>query len=381
MCPLVQTRPVQTMDLVSVDKRRLCFELNPALDNVSISDTLTVNNVAPHIVAFKVKTNNQDRYIVRPNVGVIDAESKVSISISFHPMAPFPDIASPCKDKFLLRVSPISHHQTDNLADFWAQCESDPAVRGIKFHVDFNVPDEESEQPETESPIDPVIATANGTAEMKPFPPTSPDTVINTNTSESLLAPADTAPEPPGPEFITANTASFPPLSSEISSSHSQTEPLLKHTPYQAVAPHARDMPPNLISTSPPPPEILSSTNAMRQHHLQARESSNLTQITTHPGEDDGATSERRYQEALAQVAQLQTSLDEKNLELSRLKTELAETRAETERVLKNAPSTPLPANSLLSDPFGGVSVTGLGLMLVLFLLVVNIILRFTVSS
>lgn len=369
------------MDLVSIDKRRLCFELNPALDNVSISDTLTVNNVAPHIVAFKVKTNNQDRYIVRPNVGVIDAESKVSIAISFHPMAPFPDIASPCKDKFLLRVSPISHHQTDNLTEFWAQCESDPAVRGLKFHVDFNVPDQASEQPETESRIDPVIATANGTAETKPFPPTSPDTVINTNTSESLLTPADTAaPEPLRPEFSVANTPSFPPVSTTISSSHSQTEPLPNPT-YQVVAPHARDMPPNLLSTSEPPPEIFPSTNAIRQHHLQARETANLTQLTTQPGEDDGATSEKRYQEALAQVAQLQTSLDEKNLELSRLKTELAETRAETERVLKSAPSTPLPANSLLSDPFGGVSATALGLMLVLFLLVVNILLRFTVSS
>lgn len=368
------------MDLVSVDKRRLCFELNPALDNVSITDTLTVNNVAPHIVAFKVKTNNQDRYIVRPNVGVIDAESKVSIAISFHPTAPFPDAASPCKDKFLLRVSPISHHQTDNLTDFWAQCEADPAVRGLKFHVDFNSPDQESEQRETESRIDPVDHTVDGTAETKHFPPTSPDTVI-TNTSESLLTPADETSEPPRPEFSAANTPSFPPVSPLISSPHSQTELLPNPTPYQAVAPHARDMPPNLLSTNPSPPEISSNINALRQHHLQGRETINLTQLPSQPGEDDGATSERRYQEALAQVSQLQTTLDEKNLELSRLKAELAETRAETERVLTSAPTTPLPANSLLSDPFGGVSVTGLGLMVVLFLLVVNILLRFTMSS
>lgn len=39
------TNLFQTIDLMSVDKRLLCFALNPALENVSISDTLTVNNV------------------------------------------------------------------------------------------------------------------------------------------------------------------------------------------------------------------------------------------------------------------------------------------------------------------------------------------------
>lgn len=68
--------------------------------------------------------------------------------------------------------------------------------------------------------------------------------------------------------------------------------------------------------------------------------------------------------------------LEARNLELARLRAELAETKAETNRVLKQAPVAPLSANKMLSDPFGGVSVAGFGLMLLLFLIVVNIILH-----
>ena len=90
----------------------------------------------------------------------------------------------------------------------------------------------------------------------------------------------------------------------------------------------------------------------------------------------DHLLQEENYEEALQRVRELQAMLDEKNLELARLRAELAETRAESERVLKEAPQTPLSANKVLSDPFGGVSVAGIGLMLLLFLILVNIILR-----
>lgn len=90
----------------------------------------------------------------------------------------------------------------------------------------------------------------------------------------------------------------------------------------------------------------------------------------------DALTGHDDYEKAMAKVKDLQKQLDEKNLELAILRTDLAETRAKTDRVLKEAPTTPLSANKMLSDPFGGVSVAGFGLMVLLFLVLVNVILR-----
>lgn len=240
-------------DLVRVEKRLLRFQV-PHTSDVSSIDTLTVTNISSSNVAFKVKTTNQQRYIVRPNVGVIQIGDTVDIDIGLQLASATPRVG-PSKDKFLLRVAAAPQHlDAASLADFWTALEGDAGVRGFKFKV----------------------------------------------------------------EFFSASDDAQAPVSS-------------------------------------PPPDA--------SRYVIMRDPDELLQ-------DD------KYALAMSRVRELQQSLEAKNLELVRLKTELAETKAETERVLRDAPTTPLSANKVVSDPFGGVSIVGLGLMLLLFLILVNVILR-----
>lgn len=82
------------------------------------------------------------------------------------------------------------------------------------------------------------------------------------------------------------------------------------------------------------------------------------------------------YQTAVERVKQLQALLDAKNLQLNALKTEIAEARAETQRVLKEAPETPVGANKFVADPFGGVSLASILLMLVMFSVLTVVLFR-----
>lgn len=81
---------------------------------------------------------------------------------------------------------------------------------------------------------------------------------------------------------------------------------------------------------------------------------------------------EGKREEAIKRVCELQGKLDEKNLELARLKTELAETQAETERVLRHAPAPPIAANKFVSDPFGGMNLATLAIVLTLFVVIIK---------
>lgn len=272
------------MDLVEVDKRVLSFVLSPPEDGL-VHDTLTVTNIADIPLAFKVKTTNQHRYIVRPNVGKLEPSKSVDIFIGMQPPPRLADnpIAGPSKDKFLLRVTDAPPDEYELPDGFWAGKEDDPTVIGIKFRVEF---------------MDPVIPGEN----LEPIRPIRPLPDVRTPTA----------------------------------------------------VPHARDMPPSMLT---------SDTKKGQVANVELNDAEALLQ-------------QGNYEHAMQRVKDLQEMLDSKNLELARLKTELAETKAESERVLKEAPKTPLSANKLLSDPFGGVSLTGFGLMLLLFLIIVNIILN-----
>ncbi|CAN8073735.1 unnamed protein product [Agarophyton chilense] len=305
--PSTETAPPPprfAMDLVDVFKRVLRFPVNLVQPGAIISDTLTVSNAATTHVAFKVKTTNQHRYLVRPNVGVIPPRGTVKIYIGLQPM-PEPPQLGPSRDKFLLLVIEAPELAGRELPpDFWNTHERDIAIRDVKFKVEFVRQLPPSQAPEA-SPPSPTAKGANKT--LSPSAPTP------------LAAPA---------------------------------------------VPHPRDLPPSGN------PEY--TLQPVAQHETLASSSSTLpAQNGVHQ-----LIEGRDFDAAIERVRQLQQMLDTKNLELARLKTQLAETNAQTQAVLDHAPRAPLSANKFLSDPFGGVSVAGIGLMLLLFLILVNVILR-----
>lgn len=312
--PRVSNQPA--MDLVLVEKRILRFPAAPSDTLTTSSDTLSVTNLSSCDLAFKVKTTNQARYIVRPNVGVIPAHSHLSILIGLHASL---DVPTPglSKDKFLLCVAEAPGTAITGLPDaYWTERETRPDVQGIKFKVEFV-----DETHLVEEPPDQVM----------PVRQHSPNTSsITSPVPRQRDLPPTLAPAPPPGSVVASSVVVDPPVAASASPIPISSRPREENLNPDVVAPVDPD-------------QLLQSAN---------------------------------YESAMTRVRELQALLDAKNLELSRLRTELAETRAESERVLKDAPNTPLPANKLLADPFGGVSVAGFGLMLLLFLVLVNVIIR-----
>lgn len=123
------------MDLVQLDKRILRF--TPPSEHETSQDSLVVTNTAPLALAFKVKTTNQSRYIVRPNLGIIPASSSLTVDISLQPGIPAPAIGV-SKDKFLVMVGTYTGETTLPLPDgYWTSREADEDVMGMKIRVEF----------------------------------------------------------------------------------------------------------------------------------------------------------------------------------------------------------------------------------------------------
>lgn len=297
--------PRTAMDLVLVDRQTFRFTVSSAPTGSLISDTLTVTNVATTHIAFKVKTTNQERYIVRPNVGLIPPRGSSEIYIALQPTTVLPELGS-SRDKFMLRVIEAPELEDNLPVDYWQKHENDAAVRDVKFKVAFVA------DPHLPSPTNQPSVTGSDVT------PTSPPLA-------SASAPAATT-----------------------------------------AVPHPRDLPPSVPHRTEQDPASSAPQDASAMPPSQTAPEPAVDQLLE----------ERNFDAAIERVRQLQQMLDAKNLELARLKTQLAETNAQTQTVLNDAPKTPLSANKFLSDPFGGVSIAGIGLMLLLFLLLVNVILK-----
>lgn len=76
---------------------------------------------------------------------------------------------------------------------------------------------------------------------------------------------------------------------------------------------------------------------------------------------------------ARARAEALQNEVDTKTATLAALKADLQETRAETTRILQDAPRAPLAANPVMTDPFGGVSMLAIALLVLLFAIIVMV--------
>lgn len=311
------------MDLIRLqnDKRLLSFPAAAPTPTRPISDTLELINISPTDVAFKIKTTYQSRYIVRPHVGVIPVNGTLTILIGMQPTPLAPD-PGPSKDKFLLLVTAADGLAERGLpSDYWVERESGPDVGSIKFKVEF----------------------------------------VDVNSEQELVDDVD---------------AVHPVL-------------LAPETPEKTHVPRQRDLPPAVQTSGAKPPVMGEEVSNVVTGEVASVMQSSLTKEALSPAvlgsplaelvsldDADELLQEGNYEAAVRRAKELQAMLDLKNLELARLRMELAETRGESERVLEEAPTTPLSANKVLSDPFGGVSVAGFGLMVVLFVILVNVILR-----
>lgn len=265
-----------------MEKRVLRFPAAPSEVQAPLSDSLVVSNAASNDLAFKVKTTNQARYIVRPNVGVIPQGGNISILIALQPSNEVP-AAGPSKDKFLLMVAEAPDTAEFGLQpDYWTERENDSDVVGIKFKVEFV---------EEDDIVDDAPMADNRVRDM--------------------------------PEEDTA--------------------------------------PGNVVTSA----VVKDEAKPMKGHEAAGADADANTTLSSN-----------NYEAALERVKELQGMLDAKNLELARLKTELAETKAESERILKEAPKMPLAANQMLTDPYGGISMVSYGLLFLLFVVIVGILFR-----
>lgn len=119
-----------------MDKRVLNFSLQSFSRMAVIGDSLSIENMSLDRIAFKVKTTNRTRYLVRPNAGTIDFYSTIKIWFVMQPSSDLPPPGESA-DKFLLQVT--SYPGTESLPnDFWANRASGPPVSKLKFRVTFD---------------------------------------------------------------------------------------------------------------------------------------------------------------------------------------------------------------------------------------------------
>ncbi len=144
-------------DLIRVNKRELVIAVDDGAGRGE-GDVIRVENVADEDIAFKMKTTNPNRYIVRPNVSCIPKGKSADIKVFLAETAPQP-APGPSKDRFQLRVA-LAPGLSEELSatEFWREHEDDQSLLRLKFSVKFvpfvppAEPRDESEDPPSELP-------------------------------------------------------------------------------------------------------------------------------------------------------------------------------------------------------------------------------------
>lgn len=226
--------------LVRVNKQELVIPVEDGAGRGS-GDVICVENVAEDDIAFKMKTTNPNRYIVRPNVSCIPKGESCNIRVMLAENAPQPE-PGPSKDRFQLRVC-LAPGLSEDLApaEFWNENEDRADLARLKFTVKF-----------------------------VPFH----------------------LPEPePAPE---------------------------------AKKPEVKNMP-----------------------------------------EAEALLADGKQGEAVEKVAELEQSLQDRDSELAKIRTELKETIEAKDRTLRQVPNTPMNANKAFWDAYGGLGVVAIALVVV----------------
>ena len=77
--------------------------------NCELQNVLNLRNTLEdgRSVAFKVKCNTADRYLVRPTSGYVKPGASVNIKVFMLPQSEYSDELRSCKDRFLIQSAPV----------------------------------------------------------------------------------------------------------------------------------------------------------------------------------------------------------------------------------------------------------------------------------
>ncbi|GAA5900920.1 hypothetical protein JCM8208_007565 [Rhodotorula glutinis] len=96
-----------------------------------VKRSLSVSNHNSQAVAYKVKTTAPKQYCVRPNSGRIEPGETVEVQVLLQPMKEDPAPGARCRDKFLVQSVAITPEREDvALAELWSGVEQEDKSRG-----------------------------------------------------------------------------------------------------------------------------------------------------------------------------------------------------------------------------------------------------------
>ncbi len=92
--------------ILQISPSELCFVY---ATNCELQNVLNLRNMLEdgRCVAFKVKSNNHNRYLVRPTSGIVRPGASVNVKVFMLPQAEYSDDLRSCKDRFLIQCAPI----------------------------------------------------------------------------------------------------------------------------------------------------------------------------------------------------------------------------------------------------------------------------------
>lgn len=207
------------------------------------STHLSLVNISPHTVAYKVKTTHIKRYCVRPNSALLRPDEKVDVEIEQQVARTVPSDLHDCRDRFLLLAVALPNvtglSDNPNVSEVWGKAaEADSAtVCRTKFSVQIELVDASADVKapspmvtETESPLEPCTeaeekhaqdvqdVTKDSPSSSVQSPPPSEDRRARSVTSRSSAKSSESPPPVSKPSLETPSIPDSPSgLSSSIS--------------------------------------------------------------------------------------------------------------------------------------------------------------------
>uniref|UniRef100_A0A7S1EUP4 MSP domain-containing protein n=1 Tax=Timspurckia oligopyrenoides TaxID=708627 RepID=A0A7S1EUP4_9RHOD len=209
--------------LVEVSQHELRF---PVVLNQPQVETLSLRCLSSEVpVVFKLKTNNLERYRVRPNSGVIQPGATEEITIAMQKMPEYPPDLETKKDKLQLLAAPFPAEVASAFGADPAQFFDNPSpangalIVGQKLRVNLYIPEgglnesteKTSVQVAPSEPVQPDAALLQSVASPKPL----------TSSQPSVSRAASSTAAKPGPtkidmESLPTNEETLQKLNAEI---------------------------------------------------------------------------------------------------------------------------------------------------------------------
>lgn len=287
---------------------------------LATTDTIKLHNPLSHSVTFKVKTTSPDRYIVRPNIGILEAGKSVDVVIAYtvhHGSNEKGSGGGKSGDKFKVMIAKVGKGfvvEDDGLGRFWKTVKKAEVCEKV-FLVEFE------DGGVVERGIlgeDNVVKEGDG-GDVKE---------VNEQKKIAGLTEGDGISLGPVGMVERERFKGRPEVEERIKE-HDRHEAELKKRIEELDREKAKDR----VS----PREVRDEVEDMDS-----------------------------LREAERNVEGLQRNVDGKDRELARLRMEVEEKKAETKRILKSVPKAPLSANKFVADPYGGVSLAQVAVMILL---------------